>query len=164
MKAISSPPSTVHKANKVRLFDILTRVAEMGETSGTLITWQFDPLMEHELRRLSDRKDLLPGLTITFPYNEEEDVDRVPREVKLRIDSEDWEFESVENRLHLLDEEHRIEREREDKRNSVLRHMDHESRELLGYKSWKDPDPDGAARVLAEDIMKVKTRRKIKRA
>jgi hypothetical protein len=144
------------RINKVRLFDILTRVVTMNEEESTTITWQFD----HALVTLNSQgnKGGLPGLIVTFPYNEQEDEDRVSTEVKLRIDSEDWEFDEVEKRLDALDEEHRLEKARQNKRDNMLRHMTEEERELMGYKSWRDPDPDGPARVLAERALRSKTK------
>ena len=148
MKNTSNPPMLRYKTNKLRMFDILTRVIIMGETTSHHITWRFEP----STGPLSDKLQQFLTLTINFPHADL-DGDEDCNEQKIKVNSEDWEFDVVEKKLDVLDEEHREEMERKSKRDFLLRRMTTEERDLLGHNNWRDPDPDGEAKTLAEKVL-----------
>src|ERR1700682_3777301 len=135
----------LYQTNKIRLFDILTRVATLGADS-VYVAWRFNPAMLYR-----GKLEKLPGLFLEMPVESGETADHY-----LRVDSEDHEFGSVEMLLDGLEARHREALEKQRKRDEVLRNMTTEERELVGYKNWKDPDPEGAATLLASRVVKTK--------
>ena len=148
MKNTSNPPMLRYKTNKLRMFDILTRVIIMGETTSHHITWRFDLTTGP----LSGKRQPYPTLVVNCPHSVRV-LDEDYNEMQIKVTSEDWEFDAVEKKLDLLDEEHRLELERTEKKNNLLRRMTSTDREVLGYPNWQDPDPDGASKVLAEKVL-----------
>jgi hypothetical protein len=68
------------------------------------------------------------------PYNPEK---RYPDETFLHVDSDDWEFEFVEESLDDMENQVRLKNIEEEKRQAVLATLSDEQRKLLGFPNWK---------------------------
>jgi hypothetical protein len=127
MKA-PTPAKTFGKIgkNKIRLWDILTRVILLGEY-GIPIKYAFVLDVKSELT-----------LEITFPVDYISEFMESSKET-LKINTEDWRFDLVLKRINKLDEEHQEALAKERKRNEILSRLSEEERVVLGYPRWKEP-------------------------
>lgn len=152
---------------KVRLFDLMARIEDMKqrdvgrssevsyEISANLKTTEFI------------KKPVCAGVLFRYPVQEKhsewERESWEQMETGIRIDddkSDDYKFENVSSALDKLEAAHEEELAKARKRDAVLRAMSPEDREALGMGHWKDPDPDGDAKVLASRVIAARPRRK----
>lgn len=156
--------------NKVRIFDLIVRICDMQKRNlerSSELNYEFVPdLQEFEF----SKQGACHGVVFAYPELHERDYEQPAWEVssvRIRVDSkesDEYKFKFLAEALDKLEANHQAELEKVRKRNAVLRAMSSEDREAIGMGHWKDPDPDGEAKMLAGKIVRAKPRRTLNKA
>ena len=126
--------------NKVLLFDLMTRISLMADFVPGVNDPEFDAQLGKTVDDAERDRSVLPGFSVNLQcLKDSEDLTGVWRDVSLRIDSEDWEFESVNEWLDRLQERANKEKCRLEERDAELRKLSPNAREILGFGNWRDP-------------------------
>lgn len=149
--------ATLRDKNRIRLFKLMERIGTM-KLQG-VYNVSFDYVDQMSITSFSD--SCAPGLRIHYrairsslydtAKNTEEDATS-----DLHLESEDWEFETVEEGLKAMVQRHLDEEALEKRKASLVRRMPKDERDLL-YPNWHDPYPDDAIHALSEAIVSAKS-------
>lgn len=126
--------------NKIRVFDLMVRIERMNAAGvGGIepVNFQIHP---SDAEDDSIDTELKPGFHVHLKcYDSSDDIcGHYVRRV-IRIDSEDWEFQTLEEYLDQLQWRADEQKRKMDERNAELRSLSPKQREVLGFGGWRDP-------------------------
>lgn len=127
--------------NKVRIFDLMTRISLMDIANVPGV--QSPTFCGALTKNILDERDptaLKPGFSIRLLcYADREATTGKYHDCIYRIDSEEWEFEVLEDYLEQLQWRADEEKRKQEERNAELRMLSPKQREVLGFAYWRDP-------------------------
>jgi hypothetical protein len=130
------------QTNKVILFDLMTRIATMERALvGGIDDYQFSVDVMDNM--CNDPLLIGPGFTVLLRcYTNQDDPRGSSDRLRLNIYSQDWQFESLVEYLDQLQWRADEKKLKEEKKNQELRKLSPDTREALGFGSWRDPLED----------------------
>jgi len=155
--------------NKVRLMDLLFRIERM-QNAGVGRAGEISYTLMLHTRVTMGTSTECHGISFTYPVEKIEswNSSSTRRDWSsgteiIRFDNDEtdeYRYELLNEALDKLEEIDREEKAKVERRDAMLRRMSAEERADLGFANWRDPNPDGAAEVLAEQVVGSKPRRR----
>jgi hypothetical protein len=125
--------------NKLRLYELLERVARMRAAGISDVSAEFVRQVDEAHLFCGVPLDR-SGVRLTYAHYtilDERPINNYIRD--LHMDSEDWEFEAIDEQLLFAAQAHERERAAKAAKDAVIRNLSVGDRKILGFENWKDP-------------------------